>query len=1079
MNLHQEKDIEYFFSLYKRSQSFLINNSRGFSSIDKKKKFIESLMNQLFVLWCLQEHGFFDGDRSYFLTKFNEIKQRTHSNSFNNYYDFIKYFLKKAKLRSHQGYYEDKQLGRIVLLGPVIFMNLDSNFDNISIPDYCFYQMNQTVNLNAKKKKDRKFPFFNILKSQRWTKNSLDEFILGAIYEKLIIQTQRKRSGAYYTPEKVTSYTCKKTIESYLIERIKRKFNIKFQTLDKIFRTQRQEILFYLFDELTSLKILDPAVGVGHFLMSTVKFLLEIYTKLWKTAKSLALSEYMKITILNKNGNKTSINLLDINEIRQVKLFITFYIILPKNVFGVDIDREAIQVAKARLVIFMAKFLEISNSHPIHLQDVYFNIRIGNSLLGYIQSEYRLTSEPLKLDRFFVTKKKTSLNTLSFKDSNLEEYVRHASISLNLDITALKRINELNLLLDSKELNRKDFKNVLLAIHYLSEIIPLSTDPKQKNRMLDLLKAMTRSISWRLDENISSEYDIPLEQLKKLGTFHWFCEFPSVFMEKGGFDIIIANPPYLGESGNKELFRTFAKALPSYYEGKMDLWYLFLHRSIDLMIEGAYSSIICPNYWITATGALKLRTRLMNDTFLVEYINFNENKVFSNAQGIHTNIITFRKSKSSNDSIKCTHFNITYPQGTDLFTILSKQLQFKANQQKLVFKSWDPYFHFLPFETRIIIEFIIKNSEMLRKSGFYVKEGIITGLNSIKNGIIKKYDLKDELKGAGVFILDENNFQDMKVIKSFSKEEKEFLKPFYKSSDINRFSFDIYTTKKILYLNRNITDLEKLPNVKSHLERFTKVLYQSLNNPPYINRPRAREIFISPKIVTPQRSSQNSFTYISNEWYAAQDVYYILNVENDPQNLKILLLILNSKLAYYWLNWMGKKKGKQLELFGEPLSYFPVPFDLDRFILVSILTDYILFLNSVGTTDQLLLNIKNFLEKEIADSLVFELYFKNKFYEDKLYSSNNFILQDKVLENLTPIEYDIWAHLNYTEKIGNGLNKQEEKMRSNLKEEFLKVIKSCHKSLNNNPQIHKYIAKIKSHPWVKKMDGEKSLKRMP
>ncbi|MFX0051714.1 MAG: Eco57I restriction-modification methylase domain-containing protein [Candidatus Hermodarchaeota archaeon] len=1071
MHKLKEEDIEQFFFLYKRSRSYLIDNSSGFSNIDKKKEFFERLMIQLIVLWCLQEYGFFNSDRSYFRTKFREIQKKNHSIVFDRYYDFLKYFLKKASLKSHQGYYEDEQLGRIVSLGPAIFFNYDSYSDDIIIPDYCFYQMNLKVRHTATKKHDRKFPFFNILENQEWSENGLYEFVLGAIYEKLMIKTLKKNSGAYYTPEAVTSYTCRKIIDSYLIERINREFHTNFMTLDMIFRTRKKKILLYLFKELRSLKILDPALGVGHFLIITVRFLLEIYIRLWKTVKDLSLNENMDIIVLDDYGNKISINLLNISEIRQVKLLITFYIIIQKNIFGVDIDKKAVQIAKARLFIFIAKFFEVNDSYLIRLQDLYVNLKIGNSILGYIQFKNSTLAKPLKLDSYFVTKKEASLHKPIFMDSNLEEYIQHASINLNINNSILKIIEELNLLRNSREIKMMDIKKGLLAIYCLTKVISPSSNPKLKNKMIDLLINITRFVAWKLDEKISKNYNIPLEQLNQIGTFHWLCEFPSIFIEKGGFDIIIVNPPYLGESGNKELFRIYARVFPSYYEGKMDLWYLFLHRSLDLMVEGAYSSIICPNYWITATGALKLRTRILNDTFLIEYINFNENKIFSNAQGIHTNIITFKKSKSSNDSISCTHFNITYPQGTDLFNILNKQLRFKADQKKLVFKSWDPYFHFLPLKTRVIVEYIIENSETLRKSGFFVKEGIITGLNSIKNGLIKKYNLKDELKGAGVFILDEKNSQDLKVIKTFSKDEKEFLKPFYKNSDIRRFSTRIYTSKKILYLNKNIADLDKLPNIKSHLKRFTKVLYQSLDNPPYINRPRTKEIFTSPKIVTPQRSSQNTFTYIPNDWYAAQDVYYILNCKNKKQSLKALLLILNSRLAYFWLNWMGKKKGNQLELFGEPISFFPVPFDLNQFILVSILTDYILFLNSIKNTNQLFIRIKEFLEKEIADSLVFELYFKNKFYEDKLYSSNKFLLRDSVLENLVPIEYEIWAHLAYYEKIGIGLNQEEERMKLILTEEFLKIIMECYTSLKDDQQIMKHITKINSHSWVRRIVG--------
>ncbi|MFX0182792.1 MAG: Eco57I restriction-modification methylase domain-containing protein [Candidatus Hodarchaeota archaeon] len=1066
MNIQREKEIEQFFLLFKRSRSFLIENSSGFSNINRKKEFIDRLMMQLFVLWCLQERGFFNDDKSYFITKFNEIQNGKTPNGFNNYYSFLKYFLQKAKLSTPLGYFEDKHIGKIVSINPAIFINFDSDSKDFTVPDSCFYILNKKK--GSMKKPDSIIPFLNLLESQKWSENILNEFVLGAIYEKIMTRTIKKGSGVYYTPEEVTSYTCRTAIESYLIEKINRTFNSRFNSLDEIFSFPEKRMISYLYENLRLLKILDPAVGVGHFLVTTIKFLLEIYINVWKISKDLNFDEIMKFKFLDDNGNQILLNLLDVNDINQVKLFIITYIILPKNIYGVDINNEAVQIARARLYVFMTKFMNRDNTSIIRLQDVFFNLKIGNSLLGYIQLDYTTNSKQLKLERYLTLKEESPCRTF-FINHSLADYILQAGFSLNIKTDLSKRMEELDLIFNQEEVNQNDIKKVLRLTYLLLQVLLHSSGSKFKNNLQNLLFEITRSLSTKLDKEFSNQFNITLDQLKILKTFHWLCEFPSVFIENGGFDIVVANPPYLGESGNKELFRIFSCVFPRYYEGKMDLWYLFLHRSLDLMIQGAYSSFISSNYWITATGAMKLRTRILNDTFLVEYINFNENKVFSNAPGIHTNIITFKKSNFPNDFIKCTHFNNTYPQGTDLFGILDKQLCFKADQKKLTFRSWDNYFHFLPTEVRVIIEFIIDNSEMMKNKGFYVKEGIITGLNSITERLIKKYGLKNELKGEGVFILDEKNLKDLKVIESFSKGEKYHLKPFYKSSDINRFSTNIHTTKRILYLDRNNVDLESLPNVKSHLNRFIDVLKRSLDNPPFINRPRSEKIFISPKIVTPQRSLQNTFGYISNDWFAAQDVYYILNGENNIQKLKTLLLILNSKLAYFWLNWMGKKKGKHLELFGEPLGYFPVPPDIEQFMPISVITDYLLFLNSMENVDSTILSVKDFFEKEIADSLVLEFYFMEKLYENGLYSSKKYFLLDSVLKNLKHIEYENWAKLNYIEIMGNKLNQREGLMKSAMTADFLKIIEKTYISLNNDQQINKLIEKIKSHSWVKRI----------
>jgi len=406
-----------------------------------------------------------------------------------------------------------------------------------------------------------------------------------------------------------------------------------------------------------------------------------------------------------------------------------------------------------------------------------------------------------------------------------------------------------------------------------------------------------------------------------------------------------------------------------------------------------------------------------------------------------------------------------------LFDALYKQQCFKVNQKKLVFSQWDSYFHFLPPSIHKIIEYIVNNSIKLKFSDFYVKEGIVTGFNNISRRQINKYNFESDWVGIGVFILDEENSADIEVISSFSQEERRFLKPFFKNSDINRFATKITTTKNILYLNKKFVDLDQLPNVKLHLNRFKTALTQILDNPPYINRPRTREIFTSSKIVTPQRSIKNTFAYNSIDWYAGQDVYYILNDTDNSAKLKLLLIILNSSLAYFWLYWMGKRKGKQLELFGEPLSLFPLPQKMDKYLAAAILTDYLLFLFSIKDNDSRIQEIRDYFETEISNCLVNELFFREKFCSENYLSNDEPLLLDYISNNFKPIDYEYWSISHYKESKKPTYQDENQK---NVENEYLKIIEGTYGQIRNNPFINDYLAKIKAHPWIKMMNKQYS-----
>jgi len=152
--------------------------------------------------------------------------------------------------------------------------------------------------------------------------------------------------------------------------------------------------------------------------------------------------------------------------------------------------------------------------------------------------------------------------------------------------------------------------------------------------------------------------------------FDWNKEFPQI-MQSGGFDVVIGNPPYVKEAINKKAFDGLHNK--PCYQGKMDLWYFFGWLGLDISKKNTgIIGFIAPNNWITNDGASKFRNRILNDSKLIEFIDFSDYKVFESA-GIQTMIYIMRKTSNNEDYLldysKIINKNISQ---NDIYNFLSK-----------------------------------------------------------------------------------------------------------------------------------------------------------------------------------------------------------------------------------------------------------------------------------------------------------------------------------------------------------------------------------------------------------------------
>jgi adenine-specific DNA-methyltransferase len=390
------------------------------------------------------------------------------------------------------------------------------------------------------------------------------------------------------------------------------------------------------------------------------------------------------------------------------------------------------------------------------------------------------------------------------------------------------------------------------------------------------------------------------------------------------FDAFVQNPPYIGEKGNKHLFEPVKVGwLKEFYIGKMDYFYFFMHVALNLLKDGGRAGFITTNYFPTAAGGVKLRKDMELRCSKINFVQLNSNKVFTEASGQHNIITNFEKGS---EDVKLSSINIKNQNNFQKETF--EDLVLSTSSDEVFFEGKERYLRFSNEDNKntsslSAIPNIIKlKAKYVIGDVLNVNTGIQTGADKLSERHIKKYKI-DGKKNDGIFILTTNEVKEKKI-------EKEYLRPFFKNSDVVSFSCSIGSDCQIIYMDREEKDVKV--NTKDHLDKFKKILdsRREVKNGTFpwfqLHWPRERTIFESEKIVVPQRSSKNTFGYNEIPWYASADVYFITQ-KNDHKgiNLKTLCGLLNSKLYYVWLYYRGKRKGEALELYQKPLAEIPIP----------------------------------------------------------------------------------------------------------------------------------------------------------
>ena len=461
----------------------------------------------------------------------------------------------------------------------------------------------------------------------------------------------------------------------------------------------------------------------------------------------------------------------------------------------------------------------------------------------------------------------------------------------------------------------------------------------------------------------------------------WQLYFPKVFKENGGFDVVIGNPPYVGEKGHKEMFQEIAATSfgEKFYYGKVDLFYFFFHKGLDLARDNGQVALITTNYFITALGAHKLRADFIDRSSIKKLINFNELKIFQSALGQH-NMITMIEKTQTKGTVSTITTNRNGFANVDLLNAIlygkDEETEYFSFEQDKLYEGEENYMRLsgVGNEDNPLESVFSKMTHSYKYLGDIcaVNIGMRTGADKLSESYIQKYSI-DLPKNTGIYVLTSEEVRQLEL----SDYEKSFLVPWYKNSDISQYTCkqknDLWLIDLSFPKQKNV-NFDEIPNIKEHINQFKAVLENRRSNDNGLQAVlkngywwafTMRQIdFTAPKIVAPQRSKANTFGYNEIPWYASMDVYFITNRPDFDIDLKYVLGLLNSKLFYVWLYNKGKRKGESLELYQKPLSEVPIYIASDDVQnKIKLLVDEILEDSSK----------KKFCMKEI-DDIVYEMY---------------------------------------------------------------------------------------------------------
>lgn len=572
------------------------------------ESFAKKLLGQIVFLYFLQKKGWLgvpkgkswgEGDKMFLRNIYNQAVDN-NKNFFNNYLEVLFYdTLNNPRNDKVDRNYSDFFGSKIPFLNGGLFepqyewktslMYLDNKlFDKVL---GVFDTYNFTVKEDEPLEKEV----------------AVDPEMLGKVFENLLEENLRKGKGTYYTPREIVHYMCEESLINHIAtevgltsDDVRSKYFPAYNVIgDEKFEARDVSVSEKIIESLENIKVVDPACGSGAFLVGMLQQITQLRNELETRSKLLGRRDTTSTEYVIKKQT------------------------IQNCIYGVDIDPGAIEIAKLRLWLSLVVDYDLEQIEP--LPNLDYKIMQGNSLL----EELVLGDTSIKLYDTALIQKAIG----SKRMKNLFDVETQISLFDGENDKVLKTMKALQLkyFSTSDGESKKKIKDQIEKIEH--ELIEVSVKVE-----LDQLQSQKINIKTipgiglapndvkKLEKITSKESQIfaVLNELEKTGTkpfFLWHLHFADVFEEKGGFDIVIANPPYIdSESMVKDAQGVFREYLARTYKmtrGNWDIYIAFFELGLNILNEQGVLIFITPDKWISKPFGDELRKKTINNIYSI------------------------------------------------------------------------------------------------------------------------------------------------------------------------------------------------------------------------------------------------------------------------------------------------------------------------------------------------------------------------------------------------------------------------------------------------------------------------------
>jgi len=676
-----------FVQFYKHLRKTIMAKNK--MSLEKADRFTQTIFNRLFFLYFIQKKRYLERDYFYLVNRLKEFENKE-----NYYKDVLIPLFRKLSDKN----FSKKDFENTPFLNGGLF-EFDEKEKGIAIPndEFSFIIGDFFEKYNFTIREDTDFE----------QEVAIDPEMLGTIFEQLIlgleeknfkdIKDTRKGTGSYYTPRFIVSFMVKQSIINYLLENDKT-LNKK-DVIPIVFHLDTSKIsnnkLEDIKESLLRIKILDPAVGSGAFPVGFLLKLVEIIEEIDRRIEG---------------GIKVGADYYKPSD-TQYRYYLKREFI-EGNIFGVDIQKRAVELANVRLWLSLIVDLNVSDIKDIPpLPNLDYKIMLGNSLYSKldeygidIQKPVRLSVNSQKiLERF--RKKKEDFSAIPSREGKKKarEDIQHIKRDFFEMLIKEKEREDIETV---KKEERKEISYILSSIEFSKE------DKELKNKKK---KEIEEIYTKRIDE-IKEQTKIALEREDEIvKQFTYGLDFYEVVVIEGGFDVVIGNPPYGVDVENK--------VKEKFELQKKDSYGVFTALAINLAKYGGTITFIMSDTFQTIKTHYPLRKKILENCDIKHLISVPK-QTFK--QTVNVGVYVFRKRKPSEEdnkwiiaadfsplAIKKGELEIAFEQLSNL------EISGNITERKIENKKW---FHIAHFNDEIMGFTAISDR---RKAVFAYKQAII------------------------------------------------------------------------------------------------------------------------------------------------------------------------------------------------------------------------------------------------------------------------------------------------------------------------------------------------------------------